>query len=74
MQSPVPVVKNPFSIFNIIALVAILVIGYFLYKKFTQKFKSGEITIEHPKIHQPVTIQAVESPSPPPPDDESTPS
>jgi hypothetical protein len=35
--------KSPFNIFNIVALVAILVIGYFLYRKFTQKFALGAI-------------------------------
>lgn len=37
--------KSPFNIFNIVALVAILVIGYFLYKKFTEKFQKGSIKI-----------------------------
>lgn len=37
--------KSFFSIFNIVAIVAILVIGYFLYKKFTEKFKSGAIKL-----------------------------
>lgn len=35
--------KSPFNIFNIVALVAILVIGYFLYRKFNQKFARGAI-------------------------------
>jgi hypothetical protein len=35
--------KSPFNIFNIVAIVAILVIGYFLYKKFTDKFQQGAI-------------------------------
>jgi len=35
--------KSPFNIFNIAAVVAILVIGYFLYRKFTQKFALGAI-------------------------------
>ena len=37
--------KSPFNVFNIVAIVAILVIGYFLYKKFTDKFQSGSIKI-----------------------------
>jgi hypothetical protein len=37
--------KSPFNVFNIVALVAILVIGYFLYKKFTEKFQKGSIKI-----------------------------
>jgi len=37
--------KSPFNMFNIVAIVAILVIGYFLYKKFTQKFQKGAIKI-----------------------------
>ena len=35
--------KSPFNVFNIVAVVAILVIGYFLYKKFTAKFQKGAI-------------------------------
>lgn len=35
--------RSPFSILNIVALVAILILGYFLYKKFTKKFSSGAI-------------------------------
>lgn len=35
--------KSPFNIFNIVAVVAILVIGYFLYRKFNQKFARGAI-------------------------------
>ena len=37
--------KSPFNVFNIMAIVAILVIGYFLYKKFTNKFQKGSIKI-----------------------------
>ena len=37
--------KSPFNIFNIVAIVAVLVIGYFLYKKFTEKFQKGSIKI-----------------------------
>ena len=29
--------SSPFNIFNILAIVAILVIGFYLYKKFTEK-------------------------------------
>jgi hypothetical protein len=56
MATPAPVVdhikrstiqdlasKSPFNIFNVVAVVAILVIGYFLYKKFNQKFAQGAI-------------------------------
>jgi len=35
--------KSPFNVFNIVAIVAILVIGFFLYKKFTSKFQQGAI-------------------------------
>ena len=35
--------KSPFNIFNIVAVVAILVIGYFLWRKFNQKFARGAI-------------------------------
>jgi hypothetical protein len=37
--------QSPFNIFNIVAIVAVLVIGYFLYKKFTDKFQKGAIKI-----------------------------
>ena len=37
--------KSPFNMFNIVAIVAVLVIGYFLYKKFTDKFQKGAIKI-----------------------------
>jgi len=37
--------KSPFNVFNIVAIVAILVIGYFLYKKFTDKFQKGAVKI-----------------------------
>jgi hypothetical protein len=35
--------KFPFNIFNIVAIVAILVIGFYLYRKFNQKFARGAI-------------------------------
>ena len=35
--------KSPFNVFNIVGIVAILVIGFFLYKKFTTKFQKGAI-------------------------------
>jgi hypothetical protein len=35
--------KSIFNLFNIAAVLAILVIGYFLYKKFNEKFKKGAI-------------------------------
>lgn len=35
--------KSPFNVFNIVAIVAVLVIGYFLYKKFNDKFQKGAI-------------------------------
>lgn len=37
--------KSPFNIFNIVAIVAILVIGFFLYRKFNQKFAQGAIRL-----------------------------
>jgi hypothetical protein len=37
--------KSPFNIFNILALVAILVIGWFLWQKFSTKFTKGAIKI-----------------------------
>jgi len=35
--------KSPFNVLNIVSIIAILIIGYFLYKKFTKKFSSGAI-------------------------------
>lgn len=52
--------KSPFNIFNIVAIVAILVIGYFLYKKFTEKFKKG--AIKFPSII-PAAMKATEAAS-----------
>jgi hypothetical protein len=89
MQSAIPVVdhvkraaigeikaKGPFNIFNIVAVVAILVIGYFLYKKFTEKFQKGAINI--PQVSAPikkesVSIVAHAAEVPPPEDDEVVP-
>lgn len=53
--------KSPFNIFNIVAIVAILVIGYFLYKKFTDKFQKGamkipDIVAAPPKMAKAATI------------------
>jgi hypothetical protein len=88
MQSAVPVVdhvkravideikaKSPFNIFNIVALIAILIIGYFLYKKFTEKFQKGAINI--PQVSapskEPVSIVAQAAEVPPPDDNEVVP-
>ena len=49
--------KSMFSIFNIVAIVAILVIGYFLYKKFNDKFQKGAIRIPN------ITSKKVSPPS-----------
>ena len=80
MQSAVPVVDHvkraalgdikaggPFNIFNIVALVAILIIGYFLYKKFTEKFQKGAINIPQVSvpIKEPVSIVAQAAEVPP---------
>lgn len=48
--------QSPFNLFNIIALVVILVVGYFLYKKFTEKFQAGAIKI--PTFIQPEVAKA----------------
>jgi len=78
MQSAVPVVdhaksflkpNSPFNIFNIVALVAILIIGYFLYKKFTEKFNNGVIKIESTPPKEEPVVQEPEAPSA----DDSTP-
>lgn len=89
MQSAVPVVdhvkraaigeikaKSPFNVFNIVAVVAILIIGYFLYKKFTEKFQKGAINI--PQVSVPikkesVSIVAQAAEVPPPEDNEVVP-
>jgi len=68
--------SGPFNLFNIVALVAILVVGYFLYKKFTEKFQKGAISItpQEPlkasKESATIIAQAAEVP---PPADDATP-
>jgi len=57
--------KSPFNIFNIVAVVAILVIGYFLYRKFTQKFALGAIRMPVMPVemmHQAASVEAVAEP------------
>ena len=63
--------KSPFNIFNIVAIVAILVIGYFLYKKFNQKFAQGAIRLPvvparpmGAKDAAPVVVEAGPEPTP----------
>jgi hypothetical protein len=53
--------KSPFNVFNIVAIVAILVIGYFLYKKFTDKFQKG--AIKFPSI-VPASVSSMEGAAP----------
>lgn len=60
--------KSPFNIFNIVALVAILVIGYFLYRKFTQKFARGAIRmpvmpVEMMQQYAAASVEAVAEPA-----------
>jgi hypothetical protein len=87
MQSAAPVVDHakrsvlgeikssgPFNIFNIVALIAILVIGYLLYKKFSDKFQKGAIqmpTVSAPlkPNKEPMNIVAQAAEVPPPADD-----
>ena len=52
--------KSPFNMFNIVAIVAILLIGYFLYKKFTEKFQKG--AIKFPTIVPAATTPVVAAP------------
>jgi hypothetical protein len=59
--------RSPFSILNIVALVAILILGYFLYKKFTKKFSSGAIKVTARPPPKKVTFKK----PPPPPVEES---
>ena len=58
--------KSPFSIFNIVAVVAILVIGYFLYRKFNQKFARGAIRMPVMPVEmmhqQAASVEAVAEP------------
>ena len=64
--------KSPFNIFNIVAIVAVLVIGYFLYRKFTDKFQKGAIKIPpilpmgppNDQDAAPVVVEAVADPEP----------
>jgi hypothetical protein len=37
--------QSPFNLFNIVAVIVIVIVGYVLYKKFTEKFQSGAIKI-----------------------------
>jgi len=65
--------KSPFNIFNIAAFIAILIIGYFLYKKFTRKFTSGAIRMPPRRPAPKVTFKkpvAVVEPEPEPEDEE----
>lgn len=50
--------QSPFNIFNIVAIVAVLVIGYFLYKKFTDKFQKGAIKIPDIMASKPESKEA----------------
>lgn len=55
--------KSFFNIFNIVAVVAILVIGYFLYKKFNEKFRQGAIRVSMPEPEPAVEqVAAVSAP------------
>jgi hypothetical protein len=65
--------KSPFNIFNIAAFIAILIIGYFLYKKFTRKFTSGAIRTHRRPAPPKVTFKkpvAVVEPEPEEEDEE----
>lgn len=55
--------KSFFNAFNVVAVVAILVIGYFLYKKFSDKFQKGAIKLPsmEPKAAQ-SAVEAVAAP------------
>lgn len=50
--------KSPFNVFNIAAIVAILVIGYFLYKKFNKKFAQGAIRMPTMMASRPASQDA----------------
>lgn len=63
--------KSPFNVFNIVAIVAILVIGYFLYRKFNEKFSKGAIrmpvVVPRPPTKEaaPVVVEAAGEPDVP---------
>jgi len=50
--------KSPFNVFNVAAIVAILVIGYFLYKKFNKKFAQGAIRMPSMMAARPAAKEA----------------
>ena len=50
--------KSPFNVFNVAAIVAILVIGYFLYKKFNKKFQQGAIRMPSMMASRPASQDA----------------
>ena len=50
--------KSPFNVFNVAAVVAILVIGYFLYKKFNKKFAQGAIRMPTMMAARPASQEA----------------
>jgi len=55
--------KSLFNVFNIVAVVAILVIGYFLYKKFNEKFQKGAIKFPSMEpMAAPSNVEAVSAP------------
>jgi hypothetical protein len=62
--------KSIFNLFNIAAVLAILVIGYFLYKKFNEKFKKGAIRMPSSEFVKttaaPVKVEEEEIPDAPP--------
>ena len=58
--------QSPFNLFNIVAVIVIVIVGYVLYKKFTEKFQKGSIKIPNivplePKTQSaaPVVIETV---------------
>jgi positive regulator of sigma E activity len=62
--------RSFFSIFNIVLILAIMVVGWFLYKKFTQKFKQGAIRLPVPvsvadAVGAPVKVEEEDVPDAP---------
>jgi len=68
-----PAVPSFFNVFNIVATLAILAIGYYMYKKFTTKFKKGAIKVHFKDEVEEVFVPKAEPESKPKPEPEPEP-